>query len=272
MSNTKQRIISATVLVIIFISALIIGQNGLTALLLLSGVVLIDELSIKMFKGKRLSFHYFFSLISFLLGYFFLNYYSDNTLLYDYFIFMAVAANCCLLLYLFKGRIESSVMVLWFKKCSFLVGFFFLLPISAMSYLVEQAQWLHLIVLMLLINFTVDTGAWFVGKNFGNKKLWPKISPKKTIAGAVGGTVISVVISTGYIYFIFGKYSYLIAISLIFLAFMAQFGDLIESKLKRQLDVKDSSNLIPGHGGIYDRLDSLIFVAPFYVMMVKYLF
>ncbi len=124
---------------------------------------------------------------------------------------------------------------------------------------------------MLLVNFLADTGAWFFGKNFGNTKLWPTISPKKTRAGAIGGAFTSVVLSSLFIYFVFNKLNLFIIVSLLILAIFAQIGDLIESKLKRQFDVKDSSNLIPGHGGIYDRLDSLLFVAPFYVMMVKYL-
>ena len=115
----------------------------------------------------------------------------------------------------------------------------------------------------------VDTGAWFFGKNFGKRKLWPKISPNKTLMGLIGGVLTSLVISNICIYFMFDTFKIELVLSIAALGLFAQIGDLIESKMKRQLGVKDSSNLIPGHGGIYDRIDSLIFIAPFFAIMIK---
>ena len=106
-----------------------------------------------------------------------------------------------------------------------------------------------------------DTGAYFVGKIFGRHKLCPDVSPKKTIEGALGGTFFGTFI--GVIYFItFVKTdSNLLSVCLIslFLSVMAQFGDLFFSSVKRKYGVKDYGNIMPGHGGVLDRVDSLLF-------------
>jgi phosphatidate cytidylyltransferase len=272
MSNTTQRILSAIVMMVIIIAAGFIGPNGLMILLFVSGLLLVDELVFNMLKIKRAHISYMFAMASFFGGFLLINYFDQNGFYYDYIIQTGVTINTALLAYLFFERMEAGYFVGFMKKNSFFMGLFFLIPISSIAYLLTQEMWLHYIVLMLLVNFLVDTGAWFFGKNFGNKKLWPAISPKKTVTGTLGGIFTSVFISSIYIHLVFNKLNLLIIVSLLILTMFAQLGDLIESKLKRQLSVKDSSNLIPGHGGIYDRLDSLIFVAPFYVMMVKYLF
>ena len=272
MSNTTQRILSAIVMMVIIITAGMIGTNGLMVLLLVSGVLLVDELIFNMLKIKRIHLSYIMGIVSFVGGFLLVNYFDQNGFYYDYIIQTGVTINTALLGYLFFEKMESGFIVGFMRKYSFFMGLFFLIPICSISYLLTQEMWLHYIVLMLLVNFLVDTGAWFFGKNFGNKKLWPAISPKKTVTGTLGGIFTSVVISSLYIHFVFNKLNLPIIVTLLILTLFAQLGDLIESKLKRQLEVKDSSNLIPGHGGIYDRLDSLIFVAPFYVMMVKYLF
>lgn len=272
MSNTTLRIISAIVLMLIVAVAGYFGPNGILILLFGSGLLLVDELVFKMFGKKRKHFSYLTAIGSFIAGYILINYMDPNPFFYDYLIHTGVALNTVLIAYLFFEKMDSKLIITFMQRNSFGMGIFFLVPICSMAYLVTLDNWLNLIFLMLLINYLVDTGAWFFGRNFGNKKLWPSISPKKTYAGAIGGAFVSVFISSLYIFYSFNKLNLLIIVSLLILTMIAQMGDLIESKFKRQLGVKDSSNLIPGHGGIYDRLDSLIFVAPFYVMMVKYLF
>ncbi|WP_163327798.1 phosphatidate cytidylyltransferase [Desulfurobacterium thermolithotrophum] len=122
-------------------------------------------------------------------------------------------------------------------------------------------------VLLLSIVWSVDTFAYLVGKYFGKRKLIPEISPKKTVEGAIGGAIGGVVVSL-----IIGKYlgifevSLLTAFSLFVLTIISQIGDLIESYIKRVFGVKDSGTIIPGHGGLLDRLDSSIAVAPFLVV------
>jgi len=115
-----------------------------------------------------------------------------------------------------------------------------------------------------------DTFAYLIGKQFGKTKLFERISPKKTIEGFVGGVIFTLI--TSYIlsiYFTNTSLIYWFIIALIISAF-GVIGDLVESMFKRQVNIKDSSNLIPGHGGFLDRLDSIIFVAP-YIFIFLYL-
>lgn len=119
------------------------------------------------------------------------------------------------------------------------------------------------IVLLLALVWAGDTGAYFVGRAIGRHKLYPKVSPKKTIEGAVGGLVASVaaavIVAWGWI-----PELDLVTAGLIGLlgGFSAQVGDLVESLLKRSAGVKDSGTLLPGHGGMLDRVDGVIFAFP----------
>ncbi|NRB58419.1 MAG: phosphatidate cytidylyltransferase [Winogradskyella sp.] len=127
--------------------------------------------------------------------------------------------------------------------------------------------------LLLLGSFILiwinDSGAYMVGKNLGKQKLFPSISPKKTVEGFLGGLFIACVSS----YFIFIYTATLSFTSWLILAItvsvLGTFGDLIESKFKRQAEVKDSGVLMPGHGGILDRLDSIIFASPFIYLFLR---
>lgn len=118
-----------------------------------------------------------------------------------------------------------------------------------------------------------DIFAYFIGKHFGKHK-FSKVSPKKSIEGCIGGTIGGVAIMLIYTYvsntFWGMEYSYLaIGIIGIILSIIGQIGDFAASSIKRYVDIKDYSNLIPGHGGMLDRIDSLIFLAPFaYVMFM----
>lgn len=125
-----------------------------------------------------------------------------------------------------------------------------------------------LAALPILLAWTTDIGAYVVGRALGRRKLMPTVSPGKTRAGAVGGIVASVLVTYLYIVFVLHPVAQLaltplgIVIFGVLISLAAQAGDLFESMLKREAGVKDSSNLIPGHGGVLDRLDSLFFVLP----------
>lgn len=112
-----------------------------------------------------------------------------------------------------------------------------------------------------------DIFAYFIGKHFGKHK-FSKVSPKKSIEGCIGGTIGAVILMVIYTYFVNSylgmQYSYwYIAGIAIILSLVGQIGDFAASSIKRFVDIKDYSNLIPGHGGMLDRIDSLIFLAPF---------
>ena len=124
-----------------------------------------------------------------------------------------------------------------------------------------------MIWLAIFAAWGTDTFAYLVGMRFGKHKL-SKISPKKSIEGAIGGIVGAVVLVLLYTVIMNNSYdlgySYIyVTISTIILSIIGQIGDFAASSIKRYVDVKDYSNLIPGHGGMLDRIDSLMFIAPF---------
>jgi len=134
-----------------------------------------------------------------------------------------------------------------------------------------------LLIFPLVLTWASDIGAYFVGRTIGGRKLIPSVSPGKTVAGAVGGLAASMVVSWLYARAVlvpvaslgFTPWAALGFGAIISLA--AQIGDLFESLLKREGGVKDSSRIIPGHGGILDRFDSLIFVLPVAYLLLGWL-
>ena len=117
---------------------------------------------------------------------------------------------------------------------------------------------LHIALWLPFTVIAADVGAYFAGRFIGGPKLAPKISPNKTISGAIGGQVAAVVVGTGYaLYFGVGTLTVIVLASLV-TAIVSQIGDLTESAAKRSYGVKDASALIPGHGGLLDRFDGLI--------------
>ena len=123
----------------------------------------------------------------------------------------------------------------------------------------------------LIMVWCVDIGGYVVGCNLKGPKLAPKISPNKTWSGLIGGVVFSVAASV-----VFSHLFSLHANALFYAVFggviavIAQIGDLVESYIKRSIGIKDSSNLIPGHGGVFDRVDGLIFTAPLVALWFKF--
>ena len=127
----------------------------------------------------------------------------------------------------------------------------------------------HVAYLLLTIWFT-DSFAYFGGMKFGKNKLSPNISPNKSIEGSVIGSVSSIAIALLFFFTtnIFSNLLVAIVVTLI-VSVIGQFGDLIESAYKREYQVKDSSNLLPGHGGIFDRFDSVILSAPCLILLLS---
>ncbi|CAI2682597.1 phosphatidate cytidylyltransferase [Apilactobacillus kunkeei] len=116
----------------------------------------------------------------------------------------------------------------------------------------------------LFIVWLTDSGAYIFGKQFGKHKLAPHVSPNKTWEGSICGSLLAIIIATAWMYyFSVGHTSLLVAVIVtLVLSIAGQFGDLVESALKRYYQVKDSGKILPGHGGILDRFDSLLFVLP----------
>lgn len=161
-------------------------------------------------------------------------------------------------------KIRKYLLTAFYMSSSFA----FLLLIPSLSNTYEP----YIILGCFILIWVNDSFAYLVGKNFGRQKLFERISPKKTVEGFLGGLLFSCISS----YFIakftgtlnFGNW----LILAIIISTIGTIGDLIQSKFKRQANVKDSGALLPGHGGMYDRLDSMIFSAPFIYLFLKILY
>ena len=129
----------------------------------------------------------------------------------------------------------------------------------------------YIVLWAMIIVWSMDTGGYFAGKNIGGPKMAPKISPNKTWSGLAGGTALAMITGTiAAYYFDFGVPLWLIALISGFLSVWSQIGDLYESSLKRKFNVKDSGTIIPGHGGIMDRVDGVVFVVPLVAVMILF--
>ena len=127
-----------------------------------------------------------------------------------------------------------------------------------------------LIVLLVFVGvWTSDSFAYFGGMLFGKTPLMPHVSPKKTVEGAIIGFICSVMCMMTFSYFLMPKFPlHIMLIGCLLLAIVAPIGDLVESLLKRDAHIKDSSGILPGHGGLFDRFDSFIFAAPFFYIFL----
>lgn len=134
----------------------------------------------------------------------------------------------------------------------------------------DGATW---IFLLLLVIFAGDTGAFYAGSYLGKHKLCPSVSPGKTIEGSIGGILANIVVGSIIKGFFLPELPW--GVSIIFFVIIGavgQIGDLFESQLKRVSGIKDSGSILPGHGGILDRIDALMFAAPVVYLFKAYVF
>ncbi len=176
------------------------------------------------------------------------------------------AAGLCL----GAGRLDAALLVLAIglivvavsspeQRPWTMAGFCYAAVAEVASVLLRQDPEEGFVALMfvLLVVWATDIGGYFAGRSIGGPKLWPRVSPKKTWAGAVGSFVGSLVVAAGFAVFDLGAVVPLLILGAV-LSVVSQFGDLFESAVKRRFGVKDSSHLIPGHGGLMDRLDGFV--------------
>jgi phosphatidate cytidylyltransferase len=175
-------------------------------------------------------------------------------------------AGCCLAF----GRIDASLVLLALgfagvalfspeRRGWTATGFGYAAAAQMASVLVrlDQLWGFVALILIFLVVWVTDIGGYFAGRGIGGPKLWPRVSPNKTWAGAVGGFAASLVVAAGFAVFGLGRTGPLLVLGAA-LSIVSQFGDLFESAVKRRFGVKDSSHIIPGHGGLLDRLDGFV--------------
>ncbi len=254
----KTRIISAIVALLIFIPIFIKGGMIFdVAVFVLAVLGLKEFLDVKKSKKEMPFFIEFISYISLGLIIFFNS--SNNYMLsVDYRMIAGLFLTFLVPTVLYHDRSLYSI-----NDAFYLIGGVFFLGISFSLFTLLRNEGMEILLYLLLISIFTDTFAYFVGMLIGKNKLLENISPKKTIEGMIGGTVLSVIIASNFYYTVIDSSLplYIIVFMTTFLSIIGQFGDLVFSAIKRYYGKKDFSNIMPGHGGILDRLDSIIFVA-----------
>ena len=178
---------------------------------------------------------------------------------------LAVAGICFAI-----GRLDAALIVLAVgfvavvsivpeRRSWAAAGFLYAAAAEIASVLVrlDPVKGFAALMFVLLIVWVTDSGGYFAGRGIGGPKLWPRVSPKKTWAGAGGGFAASLAVAAGFAAFDLGRVGPLLMLSGA-LSVASQLGDLLESAVKRRFGVKDSSHIIPGHGGLMDRLDGFV--------------
>ena len=263
--------------------------SGIVYILLLVGATLFSRYTFVLLFGlfmlvaviefcKLVNYRYFIPLVTATVLYTgFLLATKYNEILTNAFIVISVLVNSWLLNQLFdKGNIKPFTDL---RKLIKLVGYIilpFLLIVRLPFLQMFNGGWAYfpgIIIVTFVPIWTNDTFAYIIGKSIGKHKLFERISPKKTIEGFVGGLVFSIVAALiiGFNQ-TFTSVASIIGYAVILVIF-GTLGDLVESRFKRLAGVKDSGNIMPGHGGILDRLDSIIFAIPFlflYYQIISY--
>ncbi len=176
-----------------------------------------------------------------------------------------------------KQDIQSGLDKIFYNFFFYMYLFFPIICWYQLRYIFADHLTSFLLLLFVYINTWVpDSGAYFTGVAFGKHKIAPVVSPKKSIEGLFGGFIFTLLFNFIYIYFTNKYFNFRLDYIIIFLytiliVFIGFIGDLFESLIKRSIGIKDSSNLIPGHGGILDRLDSLYFNVIFSYFFFKFL-
>ena len=243
-SDLRPRLISAVILGVAVVALAFIGGLPFRILCCASGVIVFEEWS-RMTRAKRAGpiFKFarralFFSLFAFLLG--------ENALS----LIIIAAAG---LFVAFVDRRERKAD--WTLGGLAYAGFAALAPGMLRA---DDAAGLAVLGLVICVVWPTDIFAYFTGKTFGGPKILPSVSPKKTVSGSLGGLVAGMAFGSAFYFEVTGAFPWWILLLTAVLSVLGQAGDLFESWVKRRFGVKDSGRIIPGHGGLMDRIDALI--------------
>lgn len=158
------------------------------------------------------------------------------------------------------------------KEALYLIGLSLFLGIIFHAFITVRDAGLPIFFFLVLIPVVTDTAAYMIGSKIGKHKMAPTISPNKSWEGTIGGLVFGTILPCVYYAFVIGGLNWKVVIGALILSAMGQTGDLVFSKIKRENGIKDFSNIMPGHGGILDRLDSTIFIFLTYLFLTTILF
>lgn len=265
----KKRVIGAALIILVFVPLLLIG--GLPFKLMITLISILGMREILKIRGSKKEFPIIMELISYLLVSLFTLYCFDSrnpSFLLDYRLISLLVLSFMLPVVFINDDNKFNLTDSLFLMASTLfIGFTMNLLI------VYRIISIHYVVYLFLITTMTDTFAYFTGMYIGKHKLAPKISPKKTIEGLIGGTIMGTFVSSVYFNTVIGNsisITLLIVMS-VTLSLLGQVGDLFFSTIKRHYGKKDFSHLIPGHGGILDRLDSIVFVVMGFLLFMTLL-
>lgn len=154
------------------------------------------------------------------------------------------------------------------RDAFYLIGVTLLLGMVFNIFIILRSRNLFVFLYLLIIPMVTDIFAMLGGKYFGKNKMCPNLSPHKTWEGSISGLLFGVIISLIFYSIFIGSLNIQVLLTTIALSIVGQMGDLVMSKIKRENEIKDFSNIMPGHGGILDRLDSIIFVFLAYMFLL----
>lgn len=254
----KTRIITAVLALIIFVPFLIAGgKYFLFASFVLTGLAIYEIIKIT-FGELNKSILILSAIAAF--GIFFKKYMNETFFLTG-FLVIAFLLLSEIVISSHKVKLVDIATVL-FLTVYITIGFYSLYNLRLISF--------GTMFYLLLTIWVTDSGAYFGGMKFGKRKLSPNISPNKSIEGSIIGSLSSIIVAVGTFYLtdIFKNIFIAILVTIV-ISIVGQLGDLVESAYKREYGVKDSSNILPGHGGIFDRFDSVILSAPFLLLFFE---
>lgn len=263
----KQRVISALVALIIFVPVVLCGGTLFNlAIYIVSMLALWEFLRIKSIRKKMPDFISFISYI--IMTLFVLSNIQNKNLIYsiDYRIIVGLFLVFSIPAVLYHDRSKYSIV-----DAFYLIGGIFFLGTSFSLIITIRNISLNLILFLFIITIITDTYAFLVGRWIGNVKLLEDLSPNKHLEGTIGGTLAAVFVGTIFYHTVIDSNLpiYIIILMTTFLSVLGQFGDLFFSAIKRYYGKKDFSNIMPGHGGILDRLDSIIFVVFGFIFFIS---
>ena len=267
MREILRRAITGAVYIILLLSAVFLSPDAFDFLFMTFGLACLYEF-------KRLvnlkGYHIFMAYLALWWVFIYLipdQTFVNNQLLINMLMLISIFVDFGLLFYLFS---KKEIKFNTFKK--FIIGLFYIgggcIFLTMIPYTNDTFA-KYLIIGVFILIWVNDTFAYLIGSAIGRTKLYAVVSPKKTIEGTIGGLIFALLAA-----FIMGQYEpilnptqWMILAAIIVIA--GSLGDLVESKLKRSAGVKDSGAILPGHGGMLDRLDSLVFAAPFAYLMLN---